>query len=101
MASPWAKRRAGRLSGSLTPQSTAIDFVDHLRTGFSARYGAADEIDDVLCRGARREDLRHAELLELGDVVGRDRSSDGDDDVVDALLAQELDDAGHQRHVRP
>ena len=44
--------------------------------------GVADEVDDLLRRGARGEDLRHAELLELGDVVGRDGPADGDEDVV-------------------
>src|SRR3954451_5264483 len=64
------------------------------------RHRAADELDDVLGRRARREDLRDAQGLQLGDVVGGDRAADGEDDVVDALLAEQLDDAGHERHVR-
>src|SRR3954452_23142799 len=63
-------------------------------------YRVLDEVDDRLRRGARREHLGHAELLELRDVVGRDRAADGQQDVVDALLAQELDDPRHQGHVR-
>src|SRR3954454_11714605 len=63
-------------------------------------YRVLDEVDDRLRRGARREHLRHTELLELRDVVGRDRAAHGQQHVVDALLAQELDDARHQGHVR-
>ena len=40
------------------------------------------------------------ELLELGDVLRRDRPADGDHHVVRVLLAQQLDDARHERHVR-
>ena len=39
------------------------------------------------------------ELLQLGDVVGRDRPPDGHHDVLGALLAEQLDDPRHQRHV--
>src|SRR3954452_5994075 len=63
-------------------------------------YRVLDEVDDRLRRGARREHLGHAELLELRDVVGRDRAADGQQHVVGALLAEELDDPRHQRHVR-
>src|SRR3954451_14467494 len=66
----------------------------------SRRDGALDVVDDRLGRRAGGEDLGHPELLELGDVLGRDRASHGDDDVARVLLAQQLDDLGHERHVR-
>ena len=47
----------------------------------------ADELDDLVGAGPGGEDLGDAELLQLGDVVGRDRAADRDQDVVDALLA--------------
>src|SRR5439155_24534079 len=64
------------------------------------RGGLADEIDDRLRRSPGREDLRHAESLELGDVIGRDRPADRHDDIVDPLRAEQLDDARDERHVR-
>ena len=39
-------------------------------------------------------------LLQLLGVVVGDRPADHDDDVLDAVLAQELEDARHERHVR-
>src|SRR4051812_45117987 len=61
--------------------------------------GALDVVDDRLGRRAGRERLGVPELLELGDVLGRDRAPDGDDDVARVLLAQQLDDLRHERHV--
>ena len=43
---------------------------------------------------ARGEHLGDAELLELLDVVGRDRAPDRDDDVAGVLLAQQVDTRG-------
>src|SRR5207247_836007 len=69
--------------------------------GFPLLHGALDEVDDVLRGSAGREDLGDAEALELGDVVGRDRAADGEKHVVDALLAQQLDDPRDECHVSP
>src|SRR4051794_24646462 len=56
---------------------------------------AAYEVDDLLRGRAGREDLGHAELLQLGDVLGRDRAADRDHHVVGALLLQQVH---HTRH---
>src|SRR4051794_19881042 len=68
--------------------------------GAPAAYRVLDEVDDVLRRRTRREHLGDAELLELGDVVRRDRPAHREQHVVDALRAQQLDDPRHERHVR-
>src|SRR6266545_3373732 len=44
-----------------------------------------DEPDDLVGGRAGREDLGDTELLQLRDVVGRDRAADRDDDVHGAL----------------
>src|ERR1700754_3061367 len=71
----------------------------------SGRYssrgdGALDEVDDRLRGRARGEDLGDPELLQLRDVLIGDRPPDGDDDVARVLLAQQLDHARDERHVR-
>ena len=53
----------------------------------------ANEADDVLGRGAGREELLHAHRLEAGDVLGRDDPAPEDGDVAGALLGQQLEDA--------
>src|SRR5437588_20433 len=69
----------------------------------SRRAGSADraanEVDDLLGRGARGEDLGHAQLLELGYVLGRDRPAHGHHHVLGALLPEQVHDAGDERHV--
>src|SRR5678815_2991221 len=52
----------------------------------------ANELDDVLRRGPRREDLQDAELLELSDVVVRYDSSREHRDVGPTPLLEQLDD---------
>ena len=54
----------------------------------------ADPVDDLRGGRARREDLRDAEALELGDVLVRDDPAAEDDDVVDTPLGQQLGRAG-------
>src|ERR1700730_7856805 len=63
-------------------------------------HRAADEVYDRLCGRAGRKDLRHAQLLELGDVLGGDRPADSHEHIVDALLAQQSDDPRHEGHMR-
>src|SRR4051794_31629223 len=85
-------------------ESSPIDLsVNHTAARAGApglwRDRALDVVDDGLGRRTGREDLGDPELLELGDVLGRDGAPDGDDDVARVLLAQQLDDLGDQRHV--
>src|SRR4051794_1051275 len=54
--------------------------------------GAADEVHDRLGARSGREDLRDAQPFELRDVVAGDRPPDRDEDVVDALLGEQLHD---------
>src|SRR5207244_10896199 len=53
----------------------------------------ADEADDLLGRGAGREDLLDAQRLERRDVLGRDDPAAEDHDVLRALLPEKLEDA--------
>src|SRR5262249_398723 len=53
----------------------------------------ANEANDVLCGGARREELLHADRLERPDVLGRNDAAAEDDDVLRALLPQQLQHA--------
>src|SRR3954471_2673255 len=66
-------------------------------------HGLADvrahPVDDRLHRRARGEDLPDAEALELVDVRLGDDPAAEHHDVLGAALAQELDDAGEERHV--
>src|SRR5262249_4954915 len=55
--------------------------------------------DDLAGRRARREHLGDAQPLQLRDVVARDRAPDDDQHVVRAALAEQVEDAGHERHV--
>ena len=59
-----------------------------------------EEVDDLRDRRAGREDLGDALLLERGHVLARDRAADDDEHVLDAVLAQPLEDPRHERHVR-
>src|SRR5258708_27933949 len=59
----------------------------------------ADEVDDRLRRRARREDLGDAQLLELGDVLGRDGPADRHHHAVDSLRSQQLHNPRDERHV--
>src|SRR4051794_21247100 len=80
--------------------TTALALRSARRPGdASGRHGAADELDDVLRRGTGAEDLGDAELLELGDVLGGDRAADDDQHFLGLLIAQQLDDPRHERHV--
>src|SRR5215468_8380605 len=54
------------------------------------------EADDVLRRGARREQLLDPEDLEGPDVLRRDDAASEDRDVLRALLAEQLQHAGEQ-----
>ena len=53
------------------------------------------DIDEILATQSTSRRLRG-----IRHIVGRDRPPDGDDDVVDALLAHQLHDPRHERHVR-
>src|SRR2546427_375193 len=53
----------------------------------------ADEADDVLGRGAGREQLLHAHRLQGGDVLGRDDPAAEDRDVPGALLREQIEHA--------
>src|SRR5436190_17224131 len=86
-AAPWVLLRRSYSLGALTDES-----ISFLR-------GLANVVDDRLRRGAGGEHLGHAELLELGYVLGRDRAAHRDEHVLDSLLAQQLDHAWHERHV--
>src|SRR6266508_2110840 len=56
-------------------------------------------VHNGLSGGAGREDLRHAEPLQLGDVGVGDDAPAEDDDVARLPLAQQLDDPAEERHV--
>src|SRR3954447_5751576 len=91
-----------RLPQGRRPQSVgAFELWRSLLLGRLTGLSLLQEADNVLHRRSRGEHLCDAELLELRDVAVGDRSSDGDEDVARALLAQELDDARHERHVGP
>src|SRR5512141_3137249 len=59
-----------------------------------------DVVDQVGGGSARAEQLADAELLQLLDVLLREDPATGDQDVVAPLLAEQLVDAGKERHVR-
>src|SRR5580765_2486521 len=61
----------------------------------------SDEANDVLGRGARGEQLLHAERLEGPDVVGGNDAAAEHRDVVGPLLAQQLEHPGEQIVVGP
>src|SRR5207302_3756175 len=65
-----------------------------------SRNSAFEEIDDVGRRCARPEHGRHALTLELFGVVVGDRPAENDEHVLRPVLAQQLEDARHERHVR-
>src|ERR1700685_1318752 len=56
---------------------------------------------DLRGRRARREEPRHAHLVELLDVRVGDDAAAEDHHVGGAALGQQVDDAAEQRHVRP
>src|SRR5579864_9003163 len=60
-------------------------------------YRRPDEVYNLFERGSGLEYSRDAQLLELGGVLVWNYTSDGDQDVVHALFAQQLHDAGHDR----
>src|SRR5947208_8941054 len=62
--------------------------------------GLADEVDYLLGGRAGREDLGHAELLQLRDVVVRDGAAYRHDHVLGALLLEQFADPRDERHVR-
>jgi uncharacterized RDD family membrane protein YckC len=64
------------------------------------REALAQPVDDVLERGARREQLRHALFLQGGDVVLRDDAATEHDDVGRLASLQLLHDGWEQCHVR-
>src|SRR4051794_25774816 len=77
---------------ALTDQPIALAYASARRVRRAGREAlrrgadcAAHERDDVLRGRAGCKDLGDAELLQLGDVVGRDRAADRDDHVVDVL----------------
>src|SRR6266496_4134626 len=57
-------------------------------------------LDDVLHRGAGREDLCDADSLQLGDVGVRDDAAAEHHHVGDVLLGEQLHGLGEQGHVR-
>src|SRR5581483_6067525 len=71
------------------------------RSGAGGADVLADEGDDVAGRGAGREDLAHPQRLEACDVLRRDDAAPEDDDVLDALRAQEREHLAEQVVVRP
>src|SRR3954451_5745826 len=85
-----ASRRASMRSTVPSGRYTSSAFADR----------SLDELDDLLGRRTGREHLGDPELLELRDVLVGDRPAHGDHHVPGVLLAQELDDPRHQRHVR-
>src|SRR5260370_17284081 len=58
-------------------------------------YRRPDEVYNLFERGSGLEYSRDTQLLELGGVLVWNYTSDGDQDVVHALFAQQLHDAGH------
>src|ERR1700730_17528352 len=60
-------------------------------------YRRPDEVYNLFERGSGLEYSRDTQLLELGGVLVWNYTSDGDQDVVHALFAQQLHDAGHDR----
>src|SRR5438270_421149 len=94
-----AAAHARRLEGGVLRPETlqlGLHIVSHwpspLRLGSD---GGADvlvhEADDVLRRGAGREELLHADRLQRRDVFGRDDATAEDHDVLRALFLQELE----------
>src|SRR5487761_259598 len=67
--------------------------------GRRAEFGV-HPVHDLLSRGTRREDLRHAQPLELADVGLRDDAAAEDRDVGRVALGQQLEHPREQRHVR-
>ncbi len=63
-------------------------------------HRAPNEVDDLRRRRARTEDAGDAELAQFLGVVVGDRAADHHDDVLDPVLAQELEDARYEGHVR-
>src|SRR4051794_11251988 len=90
---------AATAEGSARPKCGSETWAN-LRSGAVGAHVVLDEVDDGLRGGAGREDLGHAELLELRDVLVGDRASDGHEDVPGVLLLEEVDDLRHERHVR-
>src|SRR3954470_14303753 len=70
---------AASADGSARPKCRSVTWAS-LRSGAVGADVLADEVHDRLRRCAGREDLGHAELLELGDVLVGDRAPDGDED---------------------
>src|SRR5207248_7724058 len=91
------------LSSSRRPTAasgTALTQTAVFTGGTLCRDAGPEERDDVAGRSTGREDLRDAELLELGDVGSRDRPAYDHQHLAGAALAQQLDDPWHERHVR-
>src|SRR5215471_4491765 len=77
------------------PPASAQHFL-----GISCGDSAFQEIDDLGRRRAGPEDAGDAELAQALGVLVRNRAADDDHHVLGAVLAQELEDARHERHVR-
>src|SRR4030095_10572017 len=73
--------------------STAIATPRRLIASGGGTDVLADEANDVLRGGARREDLLHAHGLQRGDVLGRDDAAAEHGDVIGALVVQQLQHA--------
>ena len=83
-------------SGGPTPTDRAGPAASDRLAGHVLAY----PVDDLGGRRARGEDLRHAQLGQRAEVVGRDDAAAEDHHVVRAALAQQLEHPGEQRHVR-
>ena len=68
--------------------------------GLSILSGAHMTLVPRVIELLREQDAGDAELAQLLRVVVWDRAPDHHDDVLNAVLPQELEDARHQRHVR-
>src|SRR4051794_14903931 len=81
-------------------RSTAGQVTDRRSGGVRRGHVRGHPVDDLSSGGAGREDLGHPEILQRGDVGVRDDAAAEDDDVGGGPLAEQLEDATEQRHVR-
>src|ERR671913_2407626 len=65
----------------------------------SSRHCLLDILYSFLRRCSRGEDFADAELLQFRDVFFGDGAADEYEDVFGLVLFEELDNAGHERHV--
>src|SRR5262249_14243573 len=86
---PWG------LGGTILP----VSLTDESISG-SGGGRPANEINDLLGRGTRCEDLGDAQFSQLGNVLGGNRSAYCHDHIVYALLAQQRNHTRNQSHVR-